>query len=127
MKHITVSAAVIRDSSGDILLSRRPEGRHMGGFWEFPGGKVEENESLRQALIRELKEELGIDARIGEKILSTTHREESLSIDLHFFEARIIGGRPQPLDHQEIRWVKPKDLGNFPTPPADLELIRMLA
>ena len=98
----------------------------MGGFWEFPGGKLEENESLHQALVRELREELGIEARIDEKILMTSHREESLHIDLHFFKARIIDGRPQNLEGQEFRWVDADELETFPTPPADLELIRML-
>jgi 8-oxo-dGTP diphosphatase len=122
-----VVAAVIRDGDGRLLLTRRPADRHMGGLWEFPGGKVDRGESPAAALARELAEELGVEAEIGRPITFAVHEEAELAIVLLFYEARIVGGRPHPLDGQQLAWVEPADLGDYPTPPADAELVALLS
>jgi 8-oxo-dGTP diphosphatase len=122
-----VVAAVIRDSEGRILLTRRPEGRHMEGLWEFPGGKVAEGESPADALIRELHEELGLETRTGAPITFAVHEEPGLRILLLFFSSEIIAGTPAPREGQEIVWVRPQRLPSYPTPPADADLVARLA
>jgi 8-oxo-dGTP diphosphatase len=121
-----VVAGVIRDSGGRILVTRRPEGRHMAGLWEFPGGKVHPHEHPEQALIRELREELGVDAAVVAPVTFGVHDERDRRIVLLFYEARITSGEPEALDGQEIRWVTPIELGGLSTPPADARLILML-
>jgi mutator protein MutT len=98
----------------------------MAGLWEFPGGKVEEGESLENALVRELEEELGITARVGKELASVTHSETGLEILLEFFEVSIIAGDPQALEEQEILWVRPNEMRNLPMPPADDEIVELV-
>jgi 8-oxo-dGTP diphosphatase len=124
---LTVVAAVIHDSAGRILLARRPQDRHMGGLWEFPGGKVERGESPEGALRRELEEELAVDVIIGPLLDRAHHAEPGLEIDLLFFTTEIVSGVPFPADDQEIAWVSPSDLPSYPTPPADAQLVARLA
>ncbi len=126
-KRLTVVAAVIRDSAGRILLARRPDDRHMGGLWEFPGGKVEPGEGLEAALRRELREELAVEIEVGPLLDRSHHAEPGLDIDLLFFEAEVVSGVPSPVDDQEIAWVAPADLTSYPTPPADARLVARLA
>ena len=121
-----VVAAVIRDEAGLILLTRRPESAHMGGLWEFPGGKVEPGESPTAALGRELGEELGLVAEIGAPLTFAVHEEPGMRILLLFYAAVIVSGRPEGLEGQEIAWVASADLASYPTPPADRELVRRL-
>jgi 8-oxo-dGTP diphosphatase len=121
-----VVAAVIRDPVGRVLLARRPEGAHMGGLWEFPGGKVEPGEGPSRALERELSEELGVEAVIGEPLTFAVHEEPGLRIVLLFFAARLGQAAPRPREGQELAWVEPSELSAYPTPPADAELVRRL-
>jgi 8-oxo-dGTP diphosphatase len=122
-----VVAAVIRDRPGKILLTRRPAGSHMGGLWEFPGGKVEAGEAPIAALGRELEEELAISAKIGSPLTFAVHEEPGMRIVLLFFAATLGDTSPTALEGQEIAWVAPGDLPSYPTPPADAELVRILA
>lgn len=122
-----VVAAVIRDERHRILLTRRPEGTHMGGLWEFPGGKVEDGEAPVAALERELDEELALSVTIGAPLTFAVHEEPGMRIVLLFYAAGLGGSRPKALEGQEIAWVRPDDLPSYPTPPADAELIRLLA
>ncbi len=126
-RRLTVVAAVVRDQAGRILLTRRPAGRHMAGLWEFPGGKVEAGESPRDALVRELLEELGIRVAPRRLLHRAHHREPGLSIELLFFGAEVEEGSPRPLDGQEMAWVEPEALPRYPTPPADAGLVSFLA
>ena len=126
MTRFTVVAAVISDDKGRILLTRRPEGAHMGGLWEFPGGKVENGESYSEALVRELNEELGIAVQKGRPLTFAVHSEKNLEILLLFYSATITAGRPKPLEGQEITWVRPDELGNYAMPPADDEVVSLL-
>ena len=124
---IIVVAAVIRDGAGKILLTRRPEGSHMGGLWEFPGGKVEAGEAPITALERELEEELAVSAKIGSPLTFSVHEEPGMRIVLLFFAATLGDARPTALEDQQIAWVSPGDLPSYPTPPADAELVRILS
>ncbi len=123
---IVVVAAVIRDADGRILLARRPEGSHMGGLWEFPGGKIEPGEAPAAALERELEEELGLSAVIGAPVTFAVHEEPGKRILLLFFEVAVGGVPPEARDGQQMAWVAPSDLDAYPTPPADRELIDRL-
>jgi 8-oxo-dGTP diphosphatase len=127
MRSLTVVAAVIRDAKGRILLTTRPEGTHMAGLWEFPGGKVEDGESPAAALARELDEELGLTVEVADPITFAVHEEPGLRILLLFYEAAISSGEPCPHEDQEIAWVPPAELDGYPTPPADAALVRLLA
>jgi len=127
LREITVVAGVIRDDKGRVLLTQRPTGRHMGGLWEFPGGKIDDGEAPSEALMRELDEELGIEIVVQRPLTFAIHDEPGLRILLLFFDARISGGEPRGHEGQAVEWVAMKDLPSFPTPPADAELIRLLA
>ena len=124
MTTIVVTAAVI-ERDGRLLITRRQQGVHLEGFWEFPGGKCDAGESLRASLERELREELDVDATIGSEIFTTTHAYPERSVELHFFECEI-HGTPRPLIGQEMRWVERDELPTLRFPPADDELIQLL-
>jgi mutator protein MutT len=122
---IVVTAAVI-EHEGRYLVTRRQRGVHLEGYWEFPGGKCEPGESLAACLRRELREELGADAMIDEEILAVTHQYPGKSVELHFIACRLLG-EPAPLLGQEMRWVAREELRSLEFPPADDELIAVLA
>ena len=121
---IVVSAAVIR--RGDrYLVTRRQPGVHLGGLWEFPGGKCDPGEPLADCLRRELREELGADAIVGSELLAVTHHYPERSVELHFLSCDL-AQEPAPLLGQEMRWVPRQDLRSLQFPPADDELIALL-
>ncbi|HEV8348202.1 MAG TPA: (deoxy)nucleoside triphosphate pyrophosphohydrolase [Vicinamibacterales bacterium] len=121
---IIVTAAVI-ERDGCFLVTRRQQGVHLEGYWEFPGGKCDEGETLTACLARELREELDVDARIGSEIHTVTHAYPERSIELHFFQCDLAGD-PRPQIGQEMQWVKREELASLEFPPADAELIRIL-
>jgi 8-oxo-dGTP diphosphatase len=122
---VIVTAAVIeRDDC--FLVTRRQQGVHLEGYWEFPGGKCDQGETLTACLARELREELDVAARIGSEIYTVTHTYPERSVELHFFRCDLVGD-PRPQIGQEMRWVKRDELASLPFPPADAELIRILA
>jgi mutator protein MutT len=121
---ILVVAAIIEQDDA-FLLTRRQKGVHLEGLWEFPGGKVDEGETHEQALRRELREELDVDADVQELRFHTTHDYGDRSVALYFYQCRL-RGTPQPLLGQEMRWVPRGDLSMLGFPPADTELIEML-
>jgi len=122
-----VVAAVIRDTDGRVLLTKRPQGRHMGGLWEFPGGKVDGGEAPADALVRELDEELGIAVSVEQPLTFAVHEEPGLRVLLLFYAARVISGEPHGHEGQAVEWVPVTELPSFPTPPADAELVRQLS
>ena len=124
-RRIVVTAAVV-ERSGAYLVTRRLRGTHLEGLWEFPGGKCEHGETHERCLVRELREELGCDAVVGGKLLEVAHDYPERTVELHFFRCELTG-QPQPLLGQEIRWVDRPDLRALEFPPADEELIQMLA
>ena len=122
---ITVVAAIIRRSN-NILITRRFDDVHLPGYWEFPGGKVEPDESLPAALEREILEELGVNIRVEDEYFTVEHDYPSRTIRLHFFNCSIIQNEPQPIEVAELRWVDPAELCDFQFPPADEELLKRL-
>jgi 8-oxo-dGTP diphosphatase len=122
---VEVVAAIVR-RNGKILITRRLDHAHLGGLWEFPGGKVEAEESLEGALLREIREELGIEIAVGPEMFTIEHDYPTKSVRLHFFNCSIIQGEPQALDVSDLRWVTPSQLADFEFPPADAEVIQKL-
>jgi 8-oxo-dGTP diphosphatase len=124
---IVVLAAVIEDrAAGTLLLTRRLRGTHLAGTWEFPGGKCEPGETHEACLERELMEELGVAAEIGEELFFTTHTYPDRTVQLHFRRCTI-HGEPRPLLGQEMRWVPKAELATLEFPEADKELVDRLA
>jgi mutator protein MutT len=125
LPHIIVAAAVVR--RGDAyLVTRRLKGTHLEGLWEFPGGKCEPGEALDACLRREIVEELGVNAHVRHLLLSTRHTYDTRHIELHFF-ACDLDAEPHPRLGQEIRWTPRTELRQLAFPPADAELIALLA
>jgi 8-oxo-dGTP diphosphatase len=124
MTTIVVTAAVI-ERDGHYLVTRRQKGVHLEDFWEFPGGKCGEGESLVACLGRELREELDVDARIGVEVHTVTHSYDDRHVELHFFLAELFG-EPTPQIGQDMQWVRREDLAGLEFPPADAELIEQL-
>jgi len=123
---ISVAAAIIRRGQ-QLLLTRRKADVHLPNLWEFPGGKVEPGESLRDALEREMLEELGIRVEVLDAYYKTTHHYTSRSVDLHFFNCTILEGEPRAIEVAEFRWVNCWDLHSFEFPEADRELVKRLS
>ena len=125
MKRILVSAVALIDTDGRVLMAKRPEGKSLAGLWEFPGGKVEEGERPEAALIRELKEELGID--VAESCLApltfASHAYDDFHLLMPLYVCRRWKGIAQPLEGQELKWLFTRDLRSLPMPPADIPLI----
>ena len=125
---VLVAAMALVDADGRVLLAKRPEGKAMAGLWEFPGGKVLPGETPEAALIRELKEELGLD--ITESCLApftfASHRYEDFHLLMPLFLCRVWDGTPVALEGQELKWVRPGEMKNLAMPPADVPLVAML-
>jgi len=121
----TVVAAAVVEREGRILVTRRIKGTHLEGYWEFPGGKCERGETLHACLNRELKEELAVDALVGDPLLSTTHEYPERTVVIHFFSVRLLG-EPTPQIGQEMQWIRREDLSTLKLPPADDELVGLL-
>ena len=123
---VVVAAGIVRRDQL-ILLTRRKPDVHLPDLWEFPGGKVEAEESLQSALQRELKEELGIEVEVLDLAFTTTHRYTEKLIELHFFNCRLVQGQPRAIEVAEFRWVHPGELHAYAFPEADRELVEQLA
>jgi mutator protein MutT len=122
--NITVVAAVIeRDER--FLVTRRPKGVHLADLWEFPGGKIDPDESHQAALRRELREELDADIEVGELTFATTHAYPDRNVALYFYRCTLLGSA-RPLLGQEMRWVTRPELPQLGFPPADEQLIERL-
>lgn len=121
---IVVAAAVI-ETHDSFLVTRRPKGVHLEGYWEFPGGKCEPGETLADCLARELREELAVAARVGVELFTTTHIYPERRVELHFLRCELVGD-PAPQFGQEMRWVPRRELVALMFPPADAALIRRL-
>ncbi len=123
-----VVAAALTNQDGEILLQKRPEGRQMAGLWEFPGGKVDAGESPESALVRELKEELGIDVD-PENLVPFIFASEPLeerNLLLLLYRCHHWRGEPEALDATEIRWLRPSEMHHLQMPPADIPLVSAL-
>ena len=125
MTDLIVVCAAIIEGDARYLVTRRQAGVHLEGYWEFPGGKCEPGETLAICLARELQEELGVGADVGEEVLATRYAYPDRVVELHFLRSRVIG-EPLPQVGQELRWVALDELPRLAFPPADAELIQML-
>lgn len=127
-KILLVAACALIDPDGRVLLAQRPEGKSMAGLWEFPGGKVETGERPETTLIRELNEELGI--RVKEDCLApfafASHGYQDFHLLMPLYLCRRWEGIVHPREGQKLAWVRPKEMGNYEMPPADVPLVAQL-
>lgn len=123
---INVVAAVIKDDNGKILITQRNLKKSQGGLWEFPGGKIEPNETKEQAIIREIKEELTIDINVKDYIDEKIFTYPEKDINLIALECSIINGNIELLEHEDYRWVSSSELENFEFALADMFIVEKL-
>ncbi len=126
LPHKIIGVAVIWDDQGKILIDRRPQKGLLGGLWEFPGGKLEEGETLEDCVAREVKEELAIDIEVGEKIMTLDHAYTHFKVTLNVFRCKHLAGEPQTIECDEVRWVELNELDQFPFPKANGQIIEAL-
>ncbi|WHY20268.1 8-oxo-dGTP diphosphatase MutT [Paenibacillus sp. G2S3] len=123
---IQVAAAIIHNEEGQILIARRRQGKSQAGLWEFPGGKIEQGESIADCLQRELQEEMGIMILPYESFGMNEHNYGELTIQLIAWKAQYQGGVIDLVDHDEYRWMFPAELGQFKFAPADIPFVERL-
>jgi 8-oxo-dGTP diphosphatase len=125
MRLLLVAACALLDRDGRVLIARRPEGKAMAGLWEFPGGKVEAGETPEAALVRELREELGVEPceRCLQPLAFALHAYEDFHLLMPLYICRQWDGFARPLEGQEIAWAYPERLGDYQMPPADRPLV----
>ena len=125
---LLVAACALIDADNRVLLAKRPEGKTLAGLWEFPGGKVEPEETPEETIIRELGEELGIETKIAclAPITFASHTYDDFHLLMPLFVCRRYWGTPRPNEGQELKWVRPRDMRTYPMPPADEPLIPVL-
>ena len=125
---VLVAAVALIDPDGRVLLAQRPEGKHLAGLWEFPGGKVHAGETPEAALIRELDEELGIDvvASCLAPFTFASHAYPEFHLLMPLYVCRKWSGIVTAREGQQLKWVRPTQLGDYPMPPADKPLVAML-
>jgi mutator protein MutT len=124
-KRIEVSAALIFHN-GKLLITQRHAKAHLGGFWEFPGGKREPGESFEQCLVREIREELGVEISVGGLFEEISHDYPEKSVRLKFFLCQLRSGEPQPLGCATFRWIGKDELTDYEFPAADARLLEKL-
>ena len=125
MKSIEVSAGLVF-RSGKLLITQRHTNTHLGGLWEFPGGKREPNETFEECLARELREELGIEVEVGEVIESVTHAYPEKTVHLKFFRCQWKRHEPRALECPAFEWISAADLDRYSFPAADAHLLQRL-
>ena len=125
-KPITEVSAALIFRGGKLLITQRPAKAHLGGLWEFPGGKRESDETFEQCLVREIREELGVGIAVGELFESVTHAYPEKTVHLKFFICRLLGGEPQPLGCKAVKWAGKSDLADYEFPAADARLLEKL-
>ena len=125
---LLVAACALIDTDGRILLAQRPEGKSLAGLWEFPGGKVEQGETPEDCLVRELEEELGITTKVAclAPLTFASHTYDDFHLLMPLYVCRRYQGIPSGREGQAIKWVRAKDLRDYPMPPADEPLIPIL-
>jgi len=127
-KLLLVVACALVDADRRVLIAQRPEGKELAGLWEFPGGKIEPGETPEEAVVRELREELGIETKVAclAPLTFASHSYESFHLLMPLFVCRRFWGIPAPQEGQALKWVRPAKLRDYPMPEADLPLIAHL-
>lgn len=127
-KLLLVAACALIDTDGRVLLAQRPPGKTLAGLWEFPGGKVEASETPEETLIRELREEIGIETKAAclAPLTFASHTYETFHLLMPLYVCRRYEGIAMPLEGQVLKWVRPRDMRDYPMPPADEPLIPFL-
>ena len=127
-KLLLVAAVALVDADGRVLLAQRPEGKTLAGLWEFPGGKVEPDETPEETIVREVFEEVGLETKIAclAPLTFASHSYEDFHLLMPLYVCRRFWGTATPLEGQRLKWVRPRDLRNYPMPPADEPLIPFL-
>ena len=126
LPHKRIGVAVIRNQQGQILIDRRRDEGEMGGLWEFPGGKIESNETVEECIFREIKEELSLEIAVGQCLTIVNHIYPAFEITLFVHECEYLGGKPQPLACDEIRWVNLEEISQYSFPEANQQIIATL-
>ncbi len=126
LPHKQIGVAVVWNESGQILIDRRPQKGLLGGLWEFPGGKIEPGEAVEDCIRRELQEELAIDVEVGDRLITIDHTYTHFKVTLNVFHCRHVGGEPQPIECDEVRWVEVSELEQFPFPKANGQIIEAI-
>ena len=122
---VTTVVAALNEENGRFLVTRRQEGKHLAGLWEFPGGKIDAGETHAEALVREIREELDVGIDVHELVFTTTHTYPVVTVALFFYRC-VLRGTPRALLGQEMRWVPRTELGSLGFPEADAALIEAL-
>ncbi|HVU26254.1 MAG TPA: 8-oxo-dGTP diphosphatase MutT [Verrucomicrobiae bacterium] len=126
MSRIIEVAAALVFRGGKLLITQRKSDSHLGGFWEFPGGKLEAGETFEKCLVREIREELGIEISVGELFEEIAHDYLAKSVHLKFFVCKLIRGEPKPLDCAAFKWIEQSELADYEFPAADARLLEKL-
>jgi 8-oxo-dGTP diphosphatase len=126
MKVVHVVGAVIQNEEGQILCAKRAKHLTLGGFWEFPGGKIEESESHEQALIREIREEMGVEIEVGELVADIYHQYPNVIVHLITYRSTLKSGILSSTDHDELLWVSVNSLNELTWAPADVPTVEKL-
>ena len=121
-----IGVGVILNDKGEILIDKRSPSGLMGGLWEFPGGKIEKNETVEECIRREILEELGIEIEVKEHLITIFHEYSEFSVTLIVHFCAYKGGEPKPIECEEIRWVTLAEIENFKFPAANTEIIKIL-
>ena len=120
-----VVAALIWDKD-KFMICQRPTHKARGLLWEFVGGKVEQGETKEQALIRECREEIAVTLSVGDAFMDVVHEYQDLTVHLTLFNAVILEGIPQKLEHNDIKWITPSEISNYEFCPADVEILKKI-
>ncbi|MEL4897001.1 8-oxo-dGTP diphosphatase MutT [Crocosphaera sp. Alani8] len=124
--HKKIGVAVIYNDAGLILIDRRLDKGSLGGLWEFPGGKIEQGETVEDCIKREIKEEIDIEIEVGENLVNLNHDYTDFKVTLYVHICRYLTGEPKPIECQEIRWVRLEEIEQFSFPKANAKIIEML-
>ena len=124
--HKKIGVGVISNERGEILIDRRLEVGEMGGLWEFPGGKIEDGETVEDCVKREIKEELGIDVLVRERLITIEHQYNKFKVTLFVHYCQYVKGIPQTIECLEVRWVNISELDRYTFPKANYEIIALL-
>ena len=126
LPHKRIGVAVIRNKSGKILIDRRLAQGLMGGLWEFPGGKIEPQETVEECIKREILEELAIEVEVGDHLITINHNYTHFCVTLIVHNCRHLKGEPKPIECEEIRWVTLEEIDRFTFPQANSQIIAAL-